>query len=456
MPTNCTRHCRRRLWLAISITGFVQWNLVYAEHEPSKVAEYEYTAITEAPAATLQGAVQAGELTWHCKANQCTITGPWPRPGLKACSTLADKVGALRSYGQPLAMLNDAYLKNCNTVTAKTSASTSPRQVSAAGSNLLSGLSGRYNKSTVAHNTTEKPTSTANDPNQFNCANMPKPQTIDSTLLNNKKIPGPVIVEFKLKKNSCPYPDAMADILSYALRDSPDGTRVERVNIVGEYPGGQKASVFRRDVSNDRLAVNPIIYGAAKNCTVHADSGQIRAFTLIATDAKGRSSTRSIPWSYWSSQPEAVRGNWYERDPHSQQILKGGNVKHYFHFNISDLNLGDVSTTLWINGIEQPHPVQKIQKTLFLPIGEKKSVPWEMPTGYIGLRQEEFTLEYTDSYLLEYQRITNIKDNMQFQQYKLEFRLIPDKPDSCSDVAILPSEYITPLHQEFTYDALGK
>ncbi len=76
---------------------------------------FQYTAVTQAPVAVKQGAVIAENLTWMCRGNRCTISGPWPSPTVVACQALAREVGKLSSYGHPKAQLNAAQLVQCNT-----------------------------------------------------------------------------------------------------------------------------------------------------------------------------------------------------------------------------------------------------------------------------------------------------------------------------------------------------
>lgn len=40
---------------------------------PAHATDYQYTAITVAPAAARQGAVRAAGLDWQCKANRCRL-----------------------------------------------------------------------------------------------------------------------------------------------------------------------------------------------------------------------------------------------------------------------------------------------------------------------------------------------------------------------------------------------
>lgn len=74
---------------------------------------YVYTART---AATVRrsGAVAASGITWACQGTSCTVTGPWPQPGVSACAALAREVGAIVSYGRQGAMLTTAQIAQCN------------------------------------------------------------------------------------------------------------------------------------------------------------------------------------------------------------------------------------------------------------------------------------------------------------------------------------------------------
>jgi hypothetical protein len=95
-----------------------------------KAATYHYTAITEAKTAK-QGSVVAGKLNWRCRGNRCTISGPWPTPGVSACHKLAEKVGRIRSYGHPGKKLDSGQLAACNKgiagVPGKATVQTAPR-----------------------------------------------------------------------------------------------------------------------------------------------------------------------------------------------------------------------------------------------------------------------------------------------------------------------------------------
>lgn len=80
---------------------------------PAVAQQYQYVARTEAPA-TRQGAVTAGPLTWQCQGSACTISGPWPAPGVSACAALAREVGRITAYGRQGNMLGAPALATCN------------------------------------------------------------------------------------------------------------------------------------------------------------------------------------------------------------------------------------------------------------------------------------------------------------------------------------------------------
>lgn len=81
---------------------------------PVLAVNFQYVAVTDAAMSARQGAVVAGSLTWQCKNNRCTISGPWPKPAVSACMDLAKQVGWLRSYGHSAAMLSTVDLAKCN------------------------------------------------------------------------------------------------------------------------------------------------------------------------------------------------------------------------------------------------------------------------------------------------------------------------------------------------------
>ncbi|MEN0653720.1 MULTISPECIES: CC_3452 family protein [Hyphobacterium] len=85
---------------------------------PALAQTYTYTARTAAPAQQT-GEVQAGSITWSCSDRACTVSGPWPQPGVGACAQLAAIVGRVSEYGHPGARLNSAQLEQCNANAAR-------------------------------------------------------------------------------------------------------------------------------------------------------------------------------------------------------------------------------------------------------------------------------------------------------------------------------------------------
>jgi hypothetical protein len=75
---------------------------------------FNYRATVADGSVDRMGAVNASGLLWQCSGNACTITGPWPRPGVQACANLAQLVGRIASYGHPGAVLNATELAQCN------------------------------------------------------------------------------------------------------------------------------------------------------------------------------------------------------------------------------------------------------------------------------------------------------------------------------------------------------
>ncbi len=80
---------------------------------PASAALNTYFAETLV-SAKKQGAVQVGNLKWQCIGTRCTISGPWPNPGVGACQALAQEVGAIKSYGHANKQLTSAELQQCN------------------------------------------------------------------------------------------------------------------------------------------------------------------------------------------------------------------------------------------------------------------------------------------------------------------------------------------------------
>lgn len=80
---------------------------------PAAGQSFLYTAQTRAPALET-GTVSAGGLDWACEGSACTISGPWPVPGVNACAALAARVGHIVAYGYPGRRLDSAALAQCN------------------------------------------------------------------------------------------------------------------------------------------------------------------------------------------------------------------------------------------------------------------------------------------------------------------------------------------------------
>ncbi len=100
-----------RAVLSAAVIATVAPAAAAAPEIPAKT--YHYTAITTTPAAQ-QGKVIVSGLHWHCQGSRCTISGPWPAPGLAACRGLAARVGRIKSYGHPGQQLTRDQLARCN------------------------------------------------------------------------------------------------------------------------------------------------------------------------------------------------------------------------------------------------------------------------------------------------------------------------------------------------------
>jgi hypothetical protein len=103
------RSARRAVGIAIASV----WLCTFAA-ETTAQPVFHYQATVFDGQVDRSGAVNASGLVWQCQANRCTISGPWPRPGVSACANLARAVGRISSYGHPGAMLNATELAQCN------------------------------------------------------------------------------------------------------------------------------------------------------------------------------------------------------------------------------------------------------------------------------------------------------------------------------------------------------
>jgi hypothetical protein len=79
----------------------------------SDAATYLYIAETHSNVKKT-GRVKASTLTWNCRGRSCTISGPWPTPGVGACKNLAKLVGKIKSYGHSKNKLSSKQLAECN------------------------------------------------------------------------------------------------------------------------------------------------------------------------------------------------------------------------------------------------------------------------------------------------------------------------------------------------------
>jgi len=101
-------------WLAAPFTGVLLLSALLLHPAGAQTdIIVDYTAVTKNKAAR-QGTVIAAGISWQCRGSRCTVSGPWPKPGVKACLALARLVGPIISYGHPGASLNDAELAQCN------------------------------------------------------------------------------------------------------------------------------------------------------------------------------------------------------------------------------------------------------------------------------------------------------------------------------------------------------
>ena len=79
----------------------------------AKPPTYRYTATT-AQNAHQQGKVNAAKILWDCRGTDCTTSGPWPQPSVRACQNLATLVGPIKSFGRSGHYLSAKNIKQCN------------------------------------------------------------------------------------------------------------------------------------------------------------------------------------------------------------------------------------------------------------------------------------------------------------------------------------------------------
>lgn len=288
---------------------------------------FDYVAETVAPVAR-SGNVIAGTLRWRCKGNHCTISGPWPTPGLQACKQLAAQVGRISSYGHSRAQLITAQLASCN-------AGIPARTLSAGGS------------STIA-------VPVLNEAAQAAARDLPPGS---GNLINTL---GPVITQFE-RISGCVYPDPDRNILRYRVNPAPDGARVRRVMIYFEYGDGefQRWSVF----SSPNTTSNAVT--TAGSVADSRPSLQTRAYILQATDSRGRTSARRLDFRYLDPEPHL----WFVGvdQPPLEIRSAGGTVYEYSlriavdNFAISAIEAPTHMTLIHRQGYDVSVPLEQVQ-----------------------------------------------------------------------------------------------
>jgi hypothetical protein len=101
---------KSRVFIVGLLLAYVNMSIAYA-------AAFNYTATTRNEVKK-NGVGVASGLSWRCRNKRCTITGPWPTPGIGACASLRKQVGEIVSYGHPGRKLTSSQLVQCNKGTA--------------------------------------------------------------------------------------------------------------------------------------------------------------------------------------------------------------------------------------------------------------------------------------------------------------------------------------------------
>lgn len=107
---NCQAACHKIL---INIFALTFALAICITSNNANAATYHYIAGTHSNVKK-SGRVKASTLTWNCLGRRCTISGPWPTPGVGACKNLAKVVGKIKSYGHSKRRLNSKQLAECN------------------------------------------------------------------------------------------------------------------------------------------------------------------------------------------------------------------------------------------------------------------------------------------------------------------------------------------------------
>jgi hypothetical protein len=370
--------------------GFITAGLIAVwAAQPVPAAQYVYEALTEAPKANKQGAVRAGSLTWECRGNRCTISGPWATPGVSSCKALAKEVGRLRGYGHARAQLSSAQLRQCNLAAA-----------------LVTVIAERP---TLMPGVTDVPKLTplkTKDPSQ---------KDLVSTI-------GPTIHEFSRVNGTCPYPDPKARILRYRVGPAADGTPVARIRVWRNFATGASALAYSSPGSG---SLELRLENEAGLADAGADPRTV-AFVLQATDARDRSTSMRLPFQY--DGPSELNRNIKITRVAVQYDRTRRDYVYDVNVAVRGVSIESMTATLKAWDIREAERIN-------LPNLRLETASHVLPTEYIA---------QTSKILAQFHAGT---DATQYHRWSVELAIGIGLPASCSREARLPALTIAKAEQ---------
>ena len=151
---------------------------------------------------------------------------------------------------------------------------------------------------------------------------------------------GPLIAEFARVSSACPFPDPKSRILKYRVQPIADGSTVSRIQIVRDLSTGESGLAW----ASPGFGSTSLQLQSDAGVPDVAPNARTRAFTLQATDNRGRSVSRRLPFEYQNSS--ALR-------PHIKLLpidiahdRSRGDYVYSLPFAFREINIQSLSVTL--------------------------------------------------------------------------------------------------------------
>lgn len=398
--------------------GFITAGLIAVwAAQPVPAAQYMYEALTEAPKANKQGAVRAGSLTWECRGNRCTISGPWAAPGVSSCQALAKEVGRLRSYGHAKAQLSSAQLRQCNSAAQNTAQSQTP--LSTVPYSLPIPSPGGASNNAIAQQPKLMPG--VKDVSKLPPiqAKVPGQKELVSTI-------GPTIREFSRISGTCPYPDPEAPFLRYRVdAKSPDGALVTHLQILRENTRGATQEMYTSPPpgsSSVRLSPPGI-----------ADPGVARyvaAYVLRATDRKGRTTQARLPVTW--GDPSVGDLSSLTSPQASRYIAAADRREYNLYLPVRNISIESLETRLELENVSGSRTTLNLHPYVYRRIGRTHNYErLTLPSLYLG--DEQISLSFRIPYTLKRVYVYGASGRgYEFNKWRFVLTVHASRPANCS------------------------